>query len=131
MKKFLVFFAVLTPILVLNSCLFLGDGSDEFIKESANNKHSKKAVLFLREAGATVANSYQVSITDYKTEFDSTAVGNTFTVDGDHGKANLYPGAIDFKWLSEDTVEISYDKNLRTFIQENHIDGTAIIYKTK
>lgn len=73
--------------------------------------------MFLREAGATVANSYEVSITDYKTEFDTVAVGNVFTVDDDHGKARLYPKAINFNWVSDDTIEISYDKNLRTFIR--------------
>jgi hypothetical protein len=101
------------------------------IKESANNSHSKKAVLFLREAGAKVGDSYQVSITDYKTEFDTTAVGNTFTVDDDHGKARLNSKAINFNWISADTLEISYDKNLRTFIQEKAIDGVIVVYKAK
>ena len=115
----------------LNSCLYLGDGSNTIVKESANNGHNKKAVLFLREAGTTVANSYQISITDYKTEFDTLAVGNTFTVDDDHGKANLNQKAINFNWLADDTLEISYDKNLRTFIQLKAVDGVVVIYKTK
>ena len=89
MKKIIGLFFIFIFVSIISSCFSLfGDGS-------------------------TVANSYQVSITDYKTEFDTLAVGNVFTVDDDHGKANLNPKAINFNWLSDDTLEISYDKNLR------------------
>jgi hypothetical protein len=116
----------------ISSCFsLLGDGSNTFVKESANTKHSKKVVLFLRQAGATVGDSYQVSVTDFKKQFDTLAVGNAFTVDDDHGKANLNPKAINFNWISDDTIEISYDKKLRTFIQEKNIDGVTIVYKLK
>lgn len=125
-------FAVCIFSFIVSSCFsLLGDGSNTSVKESANNKHSKKAVLFLREAGTTVANSYQVSITDYKTEFDTLATGNTFTVDDDHGKTNLNPKSINFSWVSEDTIEISYDKKLRTFIKNKTVDGVIVVYKSK
>src|ERR1700743_860649 len=132
MKRAINPFFIFIVVPIMSSCFsLLGDGSNILVKESANNKHSKKAVLFLREAGATVANSYQVSITNYKTEFDTVTIGNVFTVDDDHGKANLDPKAINFNWVSDDTIEISYDKDLRTFIQEKNIDGVTIIYKLK
>jgi hypothetical protein len=132
MKKSINLFLIFIFVTIISSCFsLLGDGSNKLVKESVNNKHSKKAVLFLREAGATVANSYQVSITDYKTEFDAVAVGNVFTVDDDHGKANLDAKAINFNWISDDTVEISYDKNLRTFIQQKNIGGVTVVYKIK
>lgn len=116
---------------VLNSCHLLGDGSNTLVKESANNRHIKKAVLFLREGGPPVGDSYQVSITDYKTEFDISSVGNTFTVDNNHSKTNLNPKDVNFNWITDDTLEISYDKNLRTFIQEKTVDGVVVVYKTK
>jgi len=117
---------------IVSSCFsLLGDGSNRLIKESANNKHTKKVILFLRRAGATIADSYQVSVTSYKTEFNTVATGNVFTVDADHGKATLNPSAINFDWISDDTVEIRYDKNLRTFIQKKAVDGVAVIYQTK
>ena len=78
-----------------------------------------------------MGDSYQVSIADYKTEFDTVAVGNTFTVDNNHGKANLNPKAINFNWISDDTVEVSYDKNLRTFIQGPATNGIIVVYKAK
>src|ERR1700741_3858407 len=92
---------------LLSSCFSLsGDGSNTIIKESVNNGHSHKAVLFLRQAGATVGDSYQVSILDDKAPFDTLAIGNAFTVDSDHGKANLNSDAINFKWVSDNKLEI-------------------------
>ena len=132
MKRSINLFFIFIFISAISSCFsLLGDGSNTLVKESVNHKHSKKAILFLREAGTTVADSYQVSITNYKTEFDTLVVGNVFTVDDNHGKANLNPKAINFNWLSDDTLEISYDKNLRTFIQEKSIDAITIVYKVK
>jgi len=132
MKEIFNLFSTLICVSTISSCFSLsGDSSNTLVTESANNKHSKKGVLFLRVNGATVGESYQVSITDYKTEFDTVAVGNVFTVDDNHGKASLNSKAINFKWLADDTVEISYDKNLRTFIQEKNIDGVTVVYKLK
>jgi hypothetical protein len=85
----------------------------------------------LREAGATVADSYQISIIGYKTEFDTTSVGNAFSVDDNRGKTYLNPKAINLNWLSSDTIEISYDKNLRTFIQERLVGNVTVVYKVK
>jgi hypothetical protein len=106
------------------------DGANKLIKESANKMHTMKVVLFLREGGATVGDSYQVSIEDYKSAFDTSMVGNTFTVDGDHGKARLIPTAINFKWLANNSIEICYDKNLRTFIKKQTVNGVLVVYKT-
>jgi hypothetical protein len=131
MKRFVGILSIFTLIAVLNSCLTLGgDESNKLVKESANKIHTKKVVLFLREGGPTVGDSYQVSIVDYKSAFDTTAVGNTFTVDGDHGKARLIPGAINFKWLTDNSIEICYDENLKTFIKEQTINGVSVIYRT-
>lgn len=117
--------------LVFTSCLSLGDGSNTFIKESINNRHTRKAVLFLREAGATVSNSYQVTLTDADEEFDKNKVGNTFTVDTNHGETGLDSASINFIWLGEDKLQIDYDKKLRTFIQQTNVDGVTIVYKTR
>jgi hypothetical protein len=63
----LKFTTILIGIIFLTSCLStaLSDGSDTIIKEVPNVKMNKKAILFLREAGTTVDNSYQVSIIDF------------------------------------------------------------------
>jgi hypothetical protein len=115
------------------SCLSsaMSDGSDTVIKESSNKQQDKKAILFLREAGATVSDSYQVTVMDYNNKFDTTEVGNTFTVDPDHGKTWLDSASINFTWLSNDTLQIDYDKKLRTFIQEKKVEDVTIIYKAR
>lgn len=118
-------------IFTLTSCLSLGDGSDTIVKESANNKQDKKAILFLREAGATVSDSYQVTVMEYSAKFDTTSVGNTFTVDRDHNKTFLDSNSINFNWQSNDTLQIDYDKKLRTFIQKMKVAGVTIIYKAR
>ena len=114
---------------IWTSCSLLGDSSDSVIKESINQHHDKKAILFLREAGATVSDSYQVTVMDYGDKFDTTEVGNVFTVDTDHGKTWLDSASINFTWRSNDTMQIDFDKKLRTFIQEKKVDQVTIIYK--
>src|ERR1019366_7098256 len=111
---------------ILTFCSLLGDGSDTVIKESINGRHDKRAILFLREAGATVSDSYQVTVMDYSDTFDPTEAGNTFTVDTDHGKTWFDSTSINFTWRSEDTLRIDYDKKLRTFIQEKEVDDATI-----
>ena len=122
---------ILILVFTLTSCLSLGDGSNTIIKESANKRQDKKAVLFLRQAGATVSDSYQVTVMEYDTKFDTTSVGNTFTVDTDHGKTFLDSTSIDLSWLSNDTLEIIYNKKLRTFVQKMKVAGVTIIYKAR
>ena len=129
MRKLL--FTIFSLTFILTSCSLLGDGSDTVIKQSINERRDKKAILFLREAGATVSDSYQVTVMDYGNKFDTTEVGNTFTVDTDHGKTWLDSASINFTWRSNDTLQIDYDKKLRTFIQEKKEDGVTIIYKER
>jgi hypothetical protein len=122
---------IFLSILTLTSCLSLGGGADTVIKENSNKQLNKKAILFLHEAGATVGNSYQVTVMDYNDKFDTTEVGNTFTVDNDHGKTWLDSASINFTWLSNDTLQIDYDTKLRTFIQEKRVLGVIIIYQPR
>ena len=131
MKKLALLITLLFVISIFNSCNLPGDGSNTSVRENPNKNHTKKAVLFLRQAGATVGDSYQVTITNYKTQFDTVAIGNTFTVDDNHGAAHLNPKCIDLNWMSDNTLEIIYDKSLRTFLQEKFVDGSTVIYKTK
>ncbi len=118
-------------IFTFSSCSLLGDGANTLIKESSNKRHYKKAVLFLREAGATVSDSYQVTVMDYSNKFDKSQVGNTFTVDTNHGETWFDSASINFSWLSDDILLIDFDKKLRTFIQEKKVQGVTIIYKPR
>lgn len=133
MKNIVVSLMLLAFVFEADSCLYraMSDGADQIITESYNGARSKKAILFLREAGATVADSYQVSVIDYDMPFDTTSVGNAFTADDNHGKADFSGGAIKLKWISDDTLKINYNKKLRTFIQQNKVDNVVIVYQTE
>lgn len=118
--------------LLLSGCFNLaGDATNTVIRQSSNRLHTHKAFLFLREGGATVADSYQISVLNYNDKFDTTAVGNTFVVDGDHGKAELNTESVDLKWLSDDSLLITYDGKLRQFLQKRKAEDITIIYKCK
>jgi hypothetical protein len=116
----------------LSSCSLLSDtGTNTLIKESSNKRHDKKAILFLKEAAATVPDSYQVTVCDNDHTLDKGEVGNAFRVDTDHGKTWLDSSSINFTWLSSDTLQIDYDKKLRTFIQENKVQGVTLMYSAR
>jgi hypothetical protein len=130
MLKFTATIFILT--FTLTSCSSLSDtGTNTLIKESSNKRHDKKAILFLKEAGATVADSYQVTVCDNDHTLDKGEVGNTFTVDTNHGETFLDTASINFTWFGNDTLQIEYDKKLRTFIQEKKSQGVTIIYKAR
>ncbi len=118
-------------MLSLISCFSLSGGSDTIMKASSNAQHTKKAILFLREAGATISNSYQVSVINYHKKFDTTQVGNTFTVDNNHDETSLDSTSINFSWMTEDTLQIDYNKKLRTFIQQTNIEGVTVVYQPR
>jgi hypothetical protein len=121
---------ILSLTLTLTSCFSLGDdtGINTFIKETSNDRHNKKAILFLKEASLS-SDSYQVTVCDNDHKLDKGEVGNTFTVDTNYDSTFLDKKSINFIWLSNDTLQIDYDKKLRTFIQEKKADGITIIYK--
>ena len=128
MLKFIATF--LTISLLVTSCFQIFDiGQNSKLKETYNNLASKKAILFLKEGNATADNSLQVTVAGYDYELDKKEVGNTFTVDSDHNKTKQDTNSINFTWLTKDTLQIDYDKHLRTFIQEKIIDGVTIIYR--
>lgn len=129
--KNLILIALILPLINLNACLSLDGSSNTLIKQSANRQHTKKIILFLRESGATVSDSYQVSIADYNASFDTASIGNVFIVDGNSGEANLDKKCINFNWLSENSVEIDYDKNLRAFSQRSLVNKVSVTYRKR
>jgi hypothetical protein len=116
---------------VLLGCGDGGDGTTTLLREAINAQGSKKAILFLRESGATVPNSYQVSVTDTAHSLEKSEVGNTFTVDGNHGLTSLDSASIHFRWLPNDTLCIDFDKKLRTFMKRTLVDGVTILYQPR
>ena len=122
---------IATLCLFVLACSLLGSGTNTFIKQKANASKTIKAILFLKEGGATVPISYQVSVIPYNNSLDNDDPGNVFTVDTDHGKTYLDSGSINFTWLSNTILQIDYDKKLRTFIMEQKVDDISVEYKAR
>jgi len=123
---------IFTLAFTLTSCFSLGDdtGINTLLKESSNKSHNKKSILFSKESSLS-SDSYQVIVCDNNHSLEKGEVGNTFTVDANHGETILGVESINFTWFGDDTLQIEYDKKLRTFIQEKKVDDVTIIYKTK
>lgn len=118
--------------ITLASCFSLADdtGLNTFVKESSNGRHDKKAILFLKEASLS-SDSYQVTVCDNNHQLEKGEVGNTFTVDTNYDSTFLDKSSINFTWIGNDTLQIDYDKKLRTFIQEKIVNDVTITYKAR
>ena len=123
---------IFTLTFIIPSCSgLLGDENTTLIKYSSNSDKTKKAVLLQNDGNATVDLSLQVSILDYNYNLSGKDIGNTFTVDRNHTSAVIDSTSIKFCWVSNDTLQIDYDKNLRTFIQEKKVNDVTVIYIAK
>ncbi|MBN8835627.1 MAG: hypothetical protein J0I09_00055 [Sphingobacteriia bacterium] len=122
---------ILTLFLLTIFCFSCSDIDTTLIKTSANNSKTKKVVLLNSDGNATVDISYQISVYDFEYKLTGHELGNVFAVDRNHGATGLDTSSINFKWLSNDTVLIDFDKKLRTFIQENKINGVTILYQPR
>ena len=58
-------------------------------------------------------------------------VGNTFTADSDHNATKQDSSSINFIWLTNDSLKIEYDRNLRIFIKETKVEDVTILYKAR
>ncbi len=122
---------LLYTVLLFVSCGFPLDTSSIMIKENFNPRKTRRAVLLENDENATVGYSLQVSIYKSSYKLSGKEIGNTFTVDDNHGASSLDSTSINFQWVSDDTLMIDYKRNLRTFIQEKSIEGVNILYKPR
>ncbi|WP_133551304.1 hypothetical protein [Pedobacter duraquae] len=99
------------------------------MKQAYNQKKTKKAMVFIKDGNATTDNSLHVILENADFELTDAELGNVFIVNSDHNSATLDSNAINLTWLSEKTLEISFDSKLRTFKKANEIYGVKIIYK--
>ena len=95
-----------------------------------NPGKTKKGVVFQSSGNATVGLSLHVSILSFESKSLGSEVGNTFIVDGNHGATRLDSSSINLKWISNDNLQIKYDKKLRSFLKNSKVNGVKIIYVT-
>jgi hypothetical protein len=118
--------------LSFSSCFQLfEDPSTTFVKELTSPDKMKKAVLLRNDGNATVDLSWRVSILSSDFKLSGKELGNTFIVDRNHGATGFSSSSINFKWISNDTLRIEYDKKLRTFKQEKVVEGVYVIYEAR
>jgi len=128
-RYFLAGFMIST---LFSGCFQLFDsGSATTINVVFNPSKTKQAIVFIKGGNATEPDSYQVSIKDADDDLGETEVGNTFTVDSNHGTASLNSASITLKWVSDNDLNISYDKKLRTFIQMKVVNRVIVVYQPR
>jgi hypothetical protein len=95
---------------------------------------SKKAVLFVRDCGATTAWSVEASIMAPAEELQNTDKGNIFAADSDHGAAAEYNRiggpAVKVAWTDSNELEIRYSQGARIFLEISRFGQTHISYSS-
>ena len=123
--------AFIVTFLILSSCVDLMENNDnEIIKERTDNKGIKNCILFVKAGGATVGDSYQISILPFQEKLRDSDTGNIFIADDHDGSISYDTSRVNFKWLSFDTLKVSFDKRLRIFKMIKKIQDAVIIYDT-
>lgn len=122
---------ILLILLFNQSCNILGDTKNELIREESDYKGNNKAVLFIKYSGATSDNSINLSIISNHDKLIDKQTGNIFIADSDHGSTTIDSSCATFKWLSSDTLIVTYDSRLRIFNQQTRFEYFVIKYKTK
>jgi hypothetical protein len=109
--------ALLAILMVGLSVLEEDACANQLLDESVSPDRQMKAVVFVRDCGATTDFSTQVSIIP-RTEKLSKAAGNAFSSDTNHGAAPSGPGygpAIKVQWQSPTELVISHHPAARVF----------------
>lgn len=119
-------------IIVLFGALFflLEPGCGNVIRETIfSPDQTHKIILYTRDCGATSGFSTHIALANADEDIDDATV--IFVADDDHGKANshpIYPELIDIRarWVRNDLLELSYDKNARLFKEKARADRITI-----
>ena len=125
-------FGILILTLVF-SCQIFDKSENRLIKEYYNPKSSMKVIVFEKLGNATVNNSIQASIHGYDYELKNEDVGNVFVADKIEGIKQSIDSILIANWIDNETVELVYPKNIRTFKTEkrfeNNVGKVRIEYK--
>jgi hypothetical protein len=116
----------LIVLMSFNSCLsFLDSGTNTVINETPNYANQIKAVLFKKEAGATVPDSYQLSIIGLTDNLHNGDVGNVFSVKA----SSIGPDTLYCEWIGNDTLCVYQPKKFDPYFKILNVERIKIIYK--
>jgi len=119
---------------VVNTNLLLGCSEmcgNEILQIAFSPDEKRKAVIFLRDCGATTGYSTQISLLDAQEELPPKK-GNSFIADSNHGQAQT--GMRDeldiyLQWAHNKELIVKYDKRARVFRSKQSADGVTIKYE--
>jgi hypothetical protein len=106
-----------------------GENSYEKINVTCNQDESKQAILFMNLGNATLDQSIHVSLMDCKDNINPDQPGNIFVADSDHNITKIDSACVNIKWLSLDTLRITYDSKLRVFNNQTKFENVVIVYE--
>lgn len=126
--KFL--FLTLLGCLNIVSCITENHSQNNIIYERQDYEGIRNAILFIKSGGATVGDSYQISILPYQNKLSNSDAGNIFICDSPNLGLTSDTSMIKLNWISYDTLQITYNKKLRVFKAVAKTKDTIVIYDT-
>jgi hypothetical protein len=118
----------LSFLFIFNSCIELSDNKNEIIFETTDYNSARNSILFIKSGGATVGDSYQISVLPYQDKLKDSDTGNVFIADDHDGSISNDTSRVNVRWLGYDTLKISFDKSLRVFKMNTKAKNVIIIY---
>ena len=86
-----------------------------------------KAVVFVRDCGATTHAATQVSILKPAEQLRNSDAGNVFHLEG--GGPAGYPTLVTVEWDELDRLFVSYDKNEVVSYAQNYVRDINVFYR--
>ena len=115
-------------LIFLASCSILGNTENKLIEEKQNPDKSFKAIVFEKYAGATADNSMHIFLGTPTYTLKNEDEGNVFTANSNHSKTVLNDRSVLIEWHGADTLFVSYDRNLATFVKKEKLGKAIIVY---
>lgn len=101
----------------------LGDMcANSVLEEIRSPDRQQRAVVFLRDCGATTSDSTQISVLPANAALENES-GNLFVAD------RLDRHGVTVRWLDRDALEISYPREARVFRAEARVAQTKARYQ--
>ncbi len=118
--------------MIIAPAYFASPCENELVGEHPSPDGQYKAVLFVRDCGATTGFSTQVSLLRSNEQVKSGS-GNLFIADTDHGKvpSNLKGGLeVRIGWKGSKDIYIVHHENARVFKAEKIFNGINVDYRS-
>jgi hypothetical protein len=137
-KSIIIFFTVILGVFMFVSISFyfalrnlVPLCSDEIVAEGISPNGNHKAVIFVRNCGATTDFSSQVAIMDNKEKFNS-KINAILIADTDHGESPAWQWGgpeIKTQWEDDNNMTIFLHSQARVFKKANIYRGINIVYE--